>query len=1315
MKPDIQSKEINCLKQNSSDCVESHHHGFGALIIKLSSLLPPPTKSAYSVSERLQYSPAITVANRKSSASNHNQIHLWSWLSKYAFSALCVLQLLAPERAAARDECGTGQTVTCGDATYSAGIDYLIRQNGLKITVGRNGSAEIKPPTNGSGVKIVAWTTATGDIEITIKALVSILQNSAGDGKYGLFAQQRGTEGTSITIENGVNIGSADSRMGEYGIYSFHTNEALQAPLIINNNGNIYSDGASVRNGAGIFASRNDGGGRIELINGGQIDSKKRGLYAYHGGEGKIIITNSGQIASSHRGIVARQGGSGGIVITHSGGKIVSEDWGIFARKDGTGGAIIINSSADIEAKGSGKHAILVDRRGAATATDVVEVNVTGGTIKASGSGVAITQHTRGGITVKLGADAAIGTEDNPVGGSGIGASIVRGQTQNAKKLLVEVLGKIHSTSPGLSLSHAGSGDIEAVVGESGSINSHKHRGITTGHSGSGKIKIINRGSIISNSHGILASHAGTGNIEVTNSGTISAKGLGIRANRSHAGRILITNTEEGTIVSTDHGIFVRNDGPGAEGEFGIEVKSSGDITTNGYRRTGIYTQTRSNSAAGRIYVEHTGGKIESHNGISAILSRFSGSDYSSTSIPQIADYEDTDQPVIHIVLSGEINARVLDYDPSLTESVNLHQVGWKTRSLVPRFDGARGITVGTIDSQAVGQFVAAGDADSTTITAEIRNQFRSVMKSAIEFSESPGNELSLGLLFDPRDIVSLGSFDPNIDISTDALLDAYLKSTNDDGVSLLSKFLRYTLSSKERQVIEALFKNKEGLNNALEGLPENYTEQIRWYADAYNSANILIEVEDGGVINSEGDGIRARHILEHDKNGSILVRVKQGGVVVASRHGANILGAGITASGRRDQTVEIGGHLESTLSDGAGIYLVGGGKVVVKPEGTIITASGVPINVEGTGILVVEIELQQDETLVDATRRAINGRILNDIEKTELSFVSPDGTKRTVPHSTEQTDYLVDGAFDVGIISGTQGFRVVHDYAPRARVYEALPSALLGMSDTPRLRERASAPRDSNGFYVNLTTKSGSWKPNSSTTSTSYNHRYTGLTFGNTIWQNENQSVDIFLNYGIGAANVKNGGRIGVTRTGIGISHSWDTDQYYVDFSGSVSAFHIDLNSHSRGMLKSGQSGQGYSFNAEAGYKIKMSSVAITPSVGFGLSSVRTGSFTDKLGVKVSSLQGMSRKLRLGSDIEMPIRSGRLFGSFFLEKDFGNKSSVSVQDLELSSTSRNTVLHLGGGIDFSGQWEGTSLKAGVNYGSKGSVREFRGTLTTHF
>ena len=166
------------------------------------------------------------------------------------------------------------------------------------------------------------------------------------------------------------------------------------------------------------------------------------------------------------------------------------------------------------------------------------------------------------------------------------------------------------------------------------------------------------------------------------------------------------------------------------------------------------------------------------------------------------------------------------------------------------------------------------------------------------------------------------------------------------------------SLQDDERTVLAAVLTGGD-LEAALGALPADYTDTwkdgVRLRAMSYNSGDIRVDVT-GGMITSEGDGVHARHVVPHDRNGAITVTVDAGAEITGGRHGIFVGGAGLAAGNDdlRAQTVTVNGAVMG--GTGAGVRLAGGGTVTVGETGRVGAASGVGILSDGAGDLVATV-----------------------------------------------------------------------------------------------------------------------------------------------------------------------------------------------------------------------------------------------------------------------------------------------------------------------------------------------------------------------
>ena len=513
-----------------------------------------------------------------------------------------------------------------------------------------------------------------------------------------------------------------------------------------------------------------------------------------------------------------------------------------------------------------------------------------------------------------------------------------------------------------------------------------------------------------------------------------------------------------------------------------------------------------------------------------------------------------------------------------------------------------------------------------------------------------------------------------------------------------------------------------DGNPDAIKTILSKVTVDKRIETFGMASHGILAQIKDGRRLDIDvtggifTTGARADAILvlatsdnPYRSTGRVRVTVTEGDTVSATGAGAS----GVHLSGDGEKTVEIWGTVRGNA---AGVRLGGGqAAVVIGPKGRIRAASGVGIWAIDLDNLVIEIALMEGEGLAKGVLRAHPGlvRTANDVD--EFSVSRSNGETLTFGEGAHHLKKpVLDGAFEVGLIPVPGGFRLV-DYAPRSRVYEALPPVLLEMNGVPGRRACAAAPRDRYGLWACLTTEAGFRKPARSTSGAPYSYRWTGLSLGKDFSLDAGHTLGVSLHHRIGSADVRRGGDIGVTGTGIGLSYAWDADRFYANLGAAATLYLIDLESSTRGELRSAESGFGHAVDVEAGYRMNAGGATITPSAGLNFSSARAGGFTDRLGAKVSSLAGRSLKPRLGIEIGKPIGNSRLFGSLAVERELGAKARAVVGGTRLRSVARSTTYRLGGGMDFGIPRSGVAASARIGYATDGAGHEIRGSLALQF
>ncbi len=1255
-----------------------------------------------------------------------------------ALDANAECTISGPDEDGIRTNTCTGENTGRQQARGVNAEEKLILQNGASITStgGQGILARGDAATTRVTIETAGDITAATGIQFDMGrpgptsdglSTLSITGGTISATGNGVSFNSRALGGFTFEMPGGT-IGTSNARVGGSGLSAGIQGRTSVNAIDIDSDSSIYATARGM-------SLTHAGSGKIDidLTSGSIIDTmgsgnRGAGIWIARSGSGAIEITNAGTIRSAgHDGVFALNAADGAVMIDHqSGGAIEAANNGIYVRHGdanaGGNGAISITSGGDITSAGA--TGIFLDlNRGSETAADQTRVDLTGGTVRAANSGIQVNSRTQGGLAFGIEDGASLGAADAVIGFNGASLSLTN--SANANALDVDSDGTIHARYRGLSLAHSGSGAIDIDLTQNSRIETQESlvtfgtRTLTRGagvfayHDGSGAISIDHEGIINAGlGTGISAIHAGTGNLDIINSGMITAGFQGIDARRfpSATGQLHITHSGSIT-ASSGPGILARSDGGRTSETYDLSVTIKGDVTTTSPNQAAVRAEATGATGNAGILIDHNAGTITGHLGIVALARRFSGSTYSGE-IPadlRPTGYPSSGQPVVRVEVGGgektaRIVARALPGRGDFAADETAHQVGWVSRILAGTYDLPAGINLGAADYQKVGHDIAAGDKEETGITAEIRTQFRSVYGAAQTYS---GTVTGLPAL-DPRELVE--GFEG--DLASDADIDAYLMGDR------LIRFREFTLTAEENAVLEAAF-GRGDLEAALGALPASYTDDYkntaRWYAGAYNNADLRVAVYDNGVIDSEQDGIRVSRRYPRDENtGTSSVFIDEGARVIAARYGVRMLGAGVdenahipegpTASLRK-QIVEVRGHLESTGPDGAAIALRGGGRVIVGANTTLLSASGTTIKIDeadaGTN-LIIELQMQEGEDLAGTFRRALPGRVVND--GTTRTWVEDDGNYSLVPVRAEPRDTppenpaerMLQGPFDAWmdcILDGS-GCQTSTVLAPRARVYEALPSVLLDMNDVSGRDLCGGIRRDGNGAWAGIFAATEDWDLSDSTANTSYDAERIGVVFGADRQIEGNGVLSVFLHHQSGSADVENAGEIDGQATGAGVAYRHDVDPLTIGLRASGTYFKNDLESALRGHLASNVSGIGYAVGVDAGYEIALSNSVLSLEAGLTHSAVKMDDFNSVLKdpnalsglatARIADVEGKETTLHARAAYEWPFDSGDFFIGAGLDTPLDSSAEVRVDNTHLPSEKRSSA-SLHGGIALDG------------------------------
>ncbi len=378
--------------------------------------------------------------------------------------------------------------------------------------------------------------------------------------------------------------------------------------------------------------------------------------------------------------------------------------------------------------------------------------------------------------------------------------------------------------------------------------------------------------------------------------------------------------------------------------------------------------------------------------------------------------------------------------------------------------------------------------------------------------------------------------------------------------------------------------------------------------------------------------------------------------VMVAGTVDGNVFGRD---AGAHRVTIARGGRITGKVDlSGDGVVIVEGraeqvlferdGMVRVGPEGRIPGIDGVSIE-SSSGAPAVTIVPAAGELCVDAEKR-VSGSILPEPAGGEIN--------------------CDDGA-GLGLAAHT-------------RVYEALPSVLLGMERLSSHADRAAAPRASDGTWARVDASRGSWEAAKSTNAgTEYDHRGFSFQAGLDAVLGEETRAGLSVHWRRATAEVSQGGEIEARGAGVGLSATWSPGPFFVDGQAAATLYDVDLKSSLRGRLKDDVGAQGLSAALEAGRTVPVAEgVTVTPRARVAYSSLSLSDFDDDAaGARVSLDRGRSLTGRAGALAEHVFdEGGRIFGSVDVEREFSAETRMSVAGTSLETAGEETRYMVGVG-----------------------------------
>ena len=440
-----------------------------------------------------------------------------------------------------------------------------------------------------------------------------------------------------------------------------------------------------------------------------------------------------------------------------------------------------------------------------------------------------------------------------------------------------------------------------------------------------------------------------------------------------------------------------------------------------------------------------------------------------------------------------------------------------------------------------------------------------------------------------------------------------------------------------------------------------------------------------------------------HGGSGSVRIAVDGGRVHAAGPDASGVrvgevdsrgratLAAEVDEEGYRKQSVTVNAPVTGGSGrDAAGVFLAGGGRVVIGPRGSLgaesriaIRAAGdaprlhVDMNLDGRRVAQVigESFIHNHE---GETTLLINGVVLHDGEAGATGLEAPNGAWDVT---------LLETPTVTGRIFSHNDFNAV--YAPRAAVYEALPGFLLRLNGRgPKGKRIASTGAP---VWVSLSNGKVSYEAERASVGAKYDFNHFGAEAGVSFSFGENLGGSISARYVNGSAEVESpagNGDIKAQGIGAALGASWsNTSGYYAAGRTALIDYDVDASSTKRGELTKNGGALGYSVGIEAGMRVALGEkIKLTPRAWMMGAGFLNAEFTDAVNSRISlddsrrfkgglgliaetarTWEGGALSLHVSLDVEQALGDG------------GTTTVVSGEKLTSESAKTRVLLGLGG------------------------------------
>ncbi len=542
-----------------------------------------------------------------------------------------------------------------------------------------------------------------------------------------------------------------------------------------------------------------------------------------------------------------------------------------------------------------------------------------------------------------------------------------------------------------------------------------------------------------------------------------------------------------------------------------------------------------------------------------------------------------------------------------------------------------------------------------------------------------------------------------------------YARQSTIGDLKIRSRDSTFVTKGEESHAIYALHEHKGDLDIRLLDGTSILTEDVKspavYAGHSYSGARkIRILVDDGATVSAnKSHGIQVGTFIKDPSTEPDPTKMDE----IAS----------VGTDGYRQQTVVVNGTVTGGDSDSAGIYLVGGGKVIL--SGSISSASKVAVHAARkratdtvtdpnsdttTNNLRVDFfpegkpmsEVLGDNWIINdggGTTIALNGVVIHDKKKGVTGTIVPyyglwnvrirkEGVNVTDRSSDTWTTETLSGPQDRDFSAAD----FVQTLAARAAIYEALPAILMrsegGFQESERLRNQGSelwlsadstivsnAKRtgsvgtryDSELYSVEVGADIGAIGP------------FMGTVSGRVV---ENK-VDVKSSVGDGTVNSSGiGVAAGVIREG--------ADGFYVRGHLSASRYKVRLSSPISGVFLDDLDVWGLGYRAEVGRRFETADeTSYTVRSWLDGRSMQFNDVTDAVPARVSLVDGQELFLGVGVDARTKwqpsadSRTVNLRGSLGVETPTNGSNAVSVSGQQVLSNAPDTRLRFGLAADW--------------------------------